>query len=229
MKGVGRARHGGFTLIELLVVIAIIAILAAMLLPALAKAKERGRRARCVSNLRQMGTAIQIYAADNNDSLLPVVTGPNHVFYCPSMEASGGMPPGDYGFIFESIAGGAQGKRGFDGWGIQGRIVIISYEYRQSLSETTSESLKEVKTCHKLTEAGNLALVTDVISYGAGRYAHSATAPRYQFVRGDGSVDVYVDKGNPPIWQKYGLSPDEFYDVMFLALDHPTDYQSYLR
>src|SRR5258708_29876421 len=76
VKGVGRARHGGFTLIELLVVIAIIAILAAMLLPALAKAKERGRRARCVSNLRQMGTAIQIYAADNNDSLLPVVMPP---------------------------------------------------------------------------------------------------------------------------------------------------------
>ncbi len=75
MKGLGcrknRFQQRGFTLVELLVVIAIIAILASLLLPALVSAKERGRRAVCLNNIRQFAIQVHLYAIDYRDLLPP--------------------------------------------------------------------------------------------------------------------------------------------------------------
>jgi prepilin-type N-terminal cleavage/methylation domain-containing protein len=81
VPGGSSRRTRAFTLIELLVVVAIIAILAALLLPALSEAKAKARAAQCLSNMKQLGVLIAIYADDSNGYVPPVFSFSNCPWY----------------------------------------------------------------------------------------------------------------------------------------------------
>lgn len=186
-------RDQGFTLVELLVVIAVIAVLAALLVPALAKGKAQARRAACASSLRQLALASQMYWADNDDRLFP---------YRFESDETGTR------YWFGWLARGNEGERAFAAE--RGAL----HSYLKGAAVTTCPELDYRARSFKLKATG--------AAYGYGYNLHLSSPlapanPRLSRIKSPVSVVLFADAGQVNTFQA-PASPEnpmleEFYYV----------------
>jgi prepilin-type N-terminal cleavage/methylation domain-containing protein/prepilin-type processing-associated H-X9-DG protein len=211
-----QSKNAAFTLIELLVVIAIIAILAAILFPVFAQAREKARQVSCLSNTKQMAYAVSMYAQDYDEVLLLQANGlvtPQRrwsddiqtyvknfgIFICPSkpeFQASGSIP----GYVNPSASSSGPWCRGGGG-----------YAYNFNLGGSVfSGYLFEPKAMADLKNPAGTFVICEASQLGNGSVFGS-------------TVNVYTtDNYNPINWNKYEVNPSD-YQVTPPSGWNPTD------
>jgi prepilin-type N-terminal cleavage/methylation domain-containing protein/prepilin-type processing-associated H-X9-DG protein len=178
-----RTRRAGFTLIELLVVIAIIAILAAILFPVFARAREKARQTSCLSNLRQLGTAVSMYVIDYESyplhshkelgnpgwrwmQMLQPYVGSSQVFVCPSASASAVALTSStqhYGYNYQYLGNGRLSPSG-------GPLLMVADSQLQDPSNTIA-----------LADTFGLAKYAGLANQGSSGYSLDPPAPNPLF------------------------------------------------
>ena len=183
-------RRGGFTLIELLVVIAVIGILASILLPALARARESARRSSCAVNLSQLGMALHMYASEY-DSTLPW-SGGNNDASC-LLDLYGRFVPEYASFICPSDARRGECQEGKGGpHRPQGTELNAECSLRTSYDYFGAYTLEPLRVAHPSRPMPRIALLWDIVSSNAEGYNHIPGGCNVMWM--DGSVNFIVHR-----------------------------------